>query len=277
MKRQWMAFARMVTRREKHQRLALWYATGFAVRRRHWLRIATSTEPDKDIEGHSRRGLCGVRTRPSGNQDGNHTQARPRREAERGEVGLGGRQAKGTHKWGRFGYLGGAINNIGDVTTHFTAALARRGSASSRAAADQYTYDNPYIALAGKLRCLQAQVIETMPYGFVIRSFSPTIFDPLRKAHRGFLLGCLDEQVFIRCTAAYLMKPYCEILKRIGCNRINAIPYSGESYLPVASRAYTTSAFSTSSSVKKWSDERSRVDSRSARIIASLRSAPPSE
>ena len=106
-----------------------------------------------------------------------------------------------------FVYLGSTISSAGDVGPEIK---RRTGYAwncflkYSRA-----VYDNPYIAVADKVRFLKAEVLEVMLYGCVTWTLSPGDFDKLREAHRGMLLRCLNAYTSTRaaplgyCDEAY--------------------------------------------------------------------------
>ena len=65
-------------------------------------------------------------------------------------------------------------------------------------------YDNPYIAVADKVRFLKAEVLKVMLYGCVTWTLSPGDFDKLREAHRGMLLRCLNAYTSTRAAPDYL-------------------------------------------------------------------------
>lgn len=56
-------------------------------------------------------------------------------------------------------------------------------------------YENPHIALAERIRVLNAEVIEVILYGCVTWTMSPNNFGTLREARRRFLLRRLDERI----------------------------------------------------------------------------------
>ena len=83
-------------------------------------------------------------------------------------------------------------------------------------------YDNPYIAVADKVRFLKAEVLEVMLYGCVTWTLSPGDFDKLREAHRGMLLRCLNAYTSTRAAPDYHMLSYLEVLLRTDCECIEA-------------------------------------------------------
>ena len=83
-------------------------------------------------------------------------------------------------------------------------------------------YDNPYIAVADKVRFLKAEVLEVMLYGCMSWTLSPGDFDKLREAHRGMLLRCLIAYTSTRAAPDYQMLSYLEVLLRIDCECIEA-------------------------------------------------------
>ena len=83
-------------------------------------------------------------------------------------------------------------------------------------------YDNPYIAVADKVRFLEAEVLEVMLYGCVTWTLSPGDFDKLREAHRGMLLRCLNAYTSTRAAPDYHMLSYLEVLLRTDCECIEA-------------------------------------------------------
>ena len=119
-----------------------------------------------------------------------------------------------------FVYLGSTISSVGDVGPEIK---RRTGYAwncflkYSRA-----VYDNPYIAVADKVRFLKAEVLEVMLYGCVTWTLSPGDFDKLREAHRGMLLRCLNAYTSTRATPDYHMLSYLEVLLRTDCECIEA-------------------------------------------------------
>ena len=119
-----------------------------------------------------------------------------------------------------FVYLGSTISSVGDVGPEIK---RRTGYAwncflkYSRA-----VYDNPYIAVADKVRFLKAEVLEVMLYGCVTWTLSPGDFDKLREAHRGMLLRCLNAYTSTRAAPDYHMLSYLEVLLRTDCECIEA-------------------------------------------------------
>ena len=117
-------------------------------------------------------------------------------------------------------YLGSTISSVGDVGPEIK---RRTGYAwncflkYSRA-----VYDNPYIAVADKVRFLKAEVLEVMLYGCVTWTLSPGDFDKLREAHRGMLLRCLNAYTSTRAAPDYHMLSYLEVLLRTDCECIEA-------------------------------------------------------
>ena len=92
-----------------------------------------------------------------------------------------------------------------------------RGHDYSRA-----VYDNPYIAVADKVRFLKAEVLEVMLYGCVTWTLSPGDFDKLREVHRGLLLRCLNAYTLTRAAPDYNMLSFFEVLLRTDCECIEA-------------------------------------------------------
>ena len=119
-----------------------------------------------------------------------------------------------------FVYLGSTISSVGDVGPEIK---RRTGYAwncflkYSRA-----VYDNPYIAVADKVRFLKAEVLEVMLYGCVTWTLSPGDFDKLREAHRGMLLRCLNAYTSTRAAPDYHMLSYLEVLLKTDCECIEA-------------------------------------------------------
>ena len=119
-----------------------------------------------------------------------------------------------------FVYLGSTTSSVGDVGPEIK---RRTGYAwncflmYSRA-----VYDNPYIAVADKVRFLKAEVLEVMLYGCVTWPLSPGNFDKLREAHRGMLLWCLNAYTSTRAAPDYHMLSYLEVLLRTDCECIEA-------------------------------------------------------
>ncbi|CAM9704503.1 unnamed protein product, partial [Pylaiella littoralis] len=52
-------------------------------------------------------------------------------------------------------------------------------------------YDRPGAPLRLKVRLLQAEVVETLLYGFVTWNLKPAEYRKLRSAHHFFLLRCI--------------------------------------------------------------------------------------
>ena len=119
-----------------------------------------------------------------------------------------------------FVYLGSTISSVGDVGPEIK---RRTGYAwncflkYSRA-----VYDNPYIAVADKVRFLKAEVLKVMLYGCVTWTLSPGDFDKLREAHRGMLLRCLNAYTSTRAAPHYHMLSYLEVLLRTDWECIEA-------------------------------------------------------
>ena len=117
-------------------------------------------------------------------------------------------------------YLGSTISSVGDVGPEIK---RRTGYAwncflkYSRA-----VYDNPYIAVADKVRFLKAEVLEVMLYGCVTWTLSPGDFDKLREAPRGVLLRCLNAYTSTRAAPDYHMLSYLEFFLRTDCDCIEA-------------------------------------------------------
>ena len=119
-----------------------------------------------------------------------------------------------------FVYLGSTISSVGDVGPEIKRRTGYAWNCSlmySRA-----VYDNPYIAVAEKVRFLKAEVLEVMPYGCVTWTLSPGDFDKLREAHRGILLRCLNTYTSTRAAPDYHMLSYLQVLLRTDCECIEA-------------------------------------------------------
>ena len=172
-----------------------------------------------------------------------------------------------------FMYLGSTISSVGDVGPEIK---RRTGYAwncflkYSRA-----VYDNPYIAVADKVRFLKAEVHQVMFYGCVTWTLSPGDFDKLREAHRGMLLRCLNAYTSTRAAPDYHMLSYLEVLLRTDCECIEATVV--KRILHYAGRVARI-ASPTSSCEAKWS--RGRENGASLRNVSntvSQNTALPSE
>ena len=89
-----------------------------------------------------------------------------------------------------FVYLGSTTSSVGDVGPEIKRRTGYAWSCFFKYS--KAVYDNPYIAVADKVRFPKAEVLEVMLYGCVTWTLSPGDFDKLREAHRGMLLRCLN-------------------------------------------------------------------------------------
>ena len=92
-------------------------------------------------------------------------------------------------------YCGG-ISSVGDVGPEIKRRTGYPWNCSLKYS--RAVYDNPYIAVADKVRFLKAEVLEVMLYGCMTWTLSPGDFDKLREAHREMLLRCLNAYTSTR-------------------------------------------------------------------------------
>lgn len=117
-----------------------------------------------------------------------------------------------------FVYLGGAISSVGDIGPEIKRRIGYAWACLAKYS--KPVYDNPYIAVADKVRFLKAEVLEVMLYGCVTWALSPDDFGKLRQAHRGQLLRCLNAYTSTRSAPDYHMLSYQEVLRRASCECI---------------------------------------------------------
>ena len=119
-----------------------------------------------------------------------------------------------------FVYLGSTTSSVGDVGPEIKRRTGYAWSCFLKYS--KAVYDNPYIAVADKVRFPKAEVLEVMLYGCVTWTLSPGDFDKLREAHRGMLLRCLNAYTSTRAAPDYYMLSYLEVLLRTDCECIEA-------------------------------------------------------
>lgn len=83
-------------------------------------------------------------------------------------------------------YLGGTIDGIGNVTRRTNRRISQAWKSFVKYGKAMY---NSCIDLAEKICSRSAKMIEVMLYGCATWTLSPKRSDPLREAHRVFLLG----------------------------------------------------------------------------------------
>ncbi|CAM9594449.1 unnamed protein product, partial [Sphacelaria rigidula] len=122
-----------------------------------------------------------------------------------------------------FVYLGGTINSIGNIGNVIPDPECRIGWARKCIVKYRRTLCvNPYLALPEKVRLLKAEVTEVIPYGCVAWALASDDFDPLQKAHRRFILRCLNEYTSTRSAPDYHTLSFRQVFERSGYEGIEA-------------------------------------------------------
>ncbi|CAM9372832.1 unnamed protein product, partial [Ascophyllum nodosum] len=162
-----------------------------------------------------------------GKEGGDYAHAPPTMKAEAVAVEAAGQRYSQVDT---FVYLGSTISSAGDVGPEIKRRTGYAWNCFLKCS--RAVYDNPYIAVADKVRFLKAEVLKVMLYGCVTWTLSPGDFDKLREAHRGMLLRCLNAHTSTWAAPDYHMLSYLEVLLRTDCGCIEATVMKGILHYP---------------------------------------------